>query len=88
MTTPHHLSYVLRLADNALILGQRNSEWCSHGPALEEDIALANISLDLIGQARLLYSHAATLDEQLNRQEKDRRRLRVLPQRARSSRTT
>ncbi|MGO4610491.1 Phenylacetic acid catabolic protein, partial [Variovorax sp. 2RAF20] len=50
------LQYVLRLADNALILGQRNSEWCSHGPALEEDIALANISLDLIGQARLLYS--------------------------------
>ena len=70
MTTPHHLSYVLRLADNALILGQRNSEWCSHGPALEEDIALANISLDLIGQARLLYSHAATLDEQLNGKKK------------------
>ncbi|WP_458764872.1 1,2-phenylacetyl-CoA epoxidase subunit PaaC [Cupriavidus basilensis] len=66
MTTPQHLSYVLRLADNALILGQRNSEWCSQGPALEEDIALANISLDLIGQARLLYSHAATLDEALN----------------------
>ncbi|VXC52035.1 putative multicomponent oxygenase/reductase subunit for phenylacetic acid degradation [Burkholderia sp. 8Y] len=61
-----HLAYVLRLADNALILGQRNAEWCSHGPALEEDIALANISLDLIGQARLLYSHAATLDGELN----------------------
>ncbi|KND59936.1 Phenylacetate-CoA oxygenase, PaaI subunit [Candidatus Burkholderia verschuerenii] len=57
-----HLAYVLRLADNALILGQRNAEWCSHGPALEEDIALANISLDLIGQARLLYSHAATIE--------------------------
>ena len=66
MTTPQHLQYMLRLADNALILGQRNAEWCSHGPALEEDIALANISLDLIGQARLLYSHAATLDAQLN----------------------
>ncbi|SAK98054.1 phenylacetate-CoA oxygenase subunit PaaI [Caballeronia catudaia] len=63
MTHAHqHLAYVLRLADNALILGQRNAEWCSHGPALEEDIALANISLDLIGQARLLYTHAATLD--------------------------
>ncbi|WP_250473255.1 1,2-phenylacetyl-CoA epoxidase subunit PaaC [Caballeronia sp. GAFFF1] len=60
-----HLAYVLRLADNALILGQRNAEWCSHGPALEEDIALANISLDLIGQARLLYSHAATLESAL-----------------------
>ncbi|MDF3832131.1 phenylacetate-CoA oxygenase subunit PaaC [Cupriavidus basilensis] len=70
MTTPQHLSYVLRLADNALILGQRNSEWCSHGPALEEDIALTNISLDLIGQARLLYSHAATLDEALSGDKK------------------
>jgi ring-1,2-phenylacetyl-CoA epoxidase subunit PaaC len=70
MTTPQHLQYILRLADNALILGQRNAEWCSHGPALEEDIALANISLDLIGQARLLYSHAATLDAQLNGTQK------------------
>ena len=51
--------YLLQLADNALVLGQRNAEWCAHGPALEEDIALANISLDLIGQARLLYQHAA-----------------------------
>ncbi len=56
------LAYVLRLADNALILGQRNSEWCGHGLALEEDIALTNISLDLIGQARLLYAHAAALE--------------------------
>ncbi|EKZ98134.1 phenylacetate-CoA oxygenase subunit PaaI [Cupriavidus sp. HMR-1] len=59
------LQYVLRLADNALILGQRNAEWCGHGPALEEDIALTNISLDLIGQARLLYSHAGVLEGQL-----------------------
>src|ERR1700709_2656550 len=66
MTTPQHLSYVLPLADNALILGQRNGEWCGHGPVLEEDIALANISLDLIGQARLLYSHAASLEAQLH----------------------
>ena len=65
-TTPEHLSYVLRLADNALILGQRNAEWCGHGPVLEEDIALANMSLDLIGQARLLYSHAATLESMLS----------------------
>ena len=55
------LDYVLHLADNALVLGQRNAEWCGHGPALEEDIAQANISLDLIGQARLLYQHAAVL---------------------------
>ncbi|HTI18241.1 MAG TPA: 1,2-phenylacetyl-CoA epoxidase subunit PaaC [Trinickia sp.] len=61
-TTAEHLAYVLRLADNALILGQRNAQWCGHGPVLEEDIALANMSLDLIGQARLLYSHAATLE--------------------------
>jgi ring-1,2-phenylacetyl-CoA epoxidase subunit PaaC len=55
------LQYVLHLADNALVLGQRNAEWCGHGPVLEEDIALTNISLDLIGQARLLYQHAAAL---------------------------
>jgi ring-1,2-phenylacetyl-CoA epoxidase subunit PaaC len=63
--TPQHLSYVLRLADTALILGQRNAEWTGHGPILEEDIALANMSLDLIGQARLLYSHAAELEKAL-----------------------
>jgi ring-1,2-phenylacetyl-CoA epoxidase subunit PaaC len=51
--------YLLHLADNALVLGQRNAEWCAHGPVLEEDIAMANISLDLIGQARMLYRHAA-----------------------------
>lgn len=55
------LDYLLHLADNALVLGQRNAEWCGHGPVLEEDIALANMSLDLIGQARLLYQHAASL---------------------------
>ncbi len=55
------VDYLLHLADNALVLGQRNAEWCGHGPILEEDIALSNNSLDLIGQARLLYQHAATL---------------------------
>jgi ring-1,2-phenylacetyl-CoA epoxidase subunit PaaC len=55
------LDYLLHLADNALVLGQRNAEWCGHGPVLEEDIAMANISLDLIGQARLLYQHAAAV---------------------------
>jgi ring-1,2-phenylacetyl-CoA epoxidase subunit PaaC len=54
-----HPDYLLQLADDALVLGQRNAEWCGHGPALEEDIAQANLSLDLIGQARLLYQHAA-----------------------------
>ena len=56
-----HTDYLLHLADNALILGQRNAEWCGHGPVLEEDIAMANVSLDLIGQARLLYQHVASL---------------------------
>jgi ring-1,2-phenylacetyl-CoA epoxidase subunit PaaC len=63
MTAPtFHVDYVLRLADNALILGQRLAEWCGHGPMLEEDIALTNISLDLIGQARLLLTHAGQLE--------------------------
>ena len=47
------LEYLLRLGDDRLVLGHRLSEWCGHGPILEEDIALANISLDLIGQATL-----------------------------------
>jgi ring-1,2-phenylacetyl-CoA epoxidase subunit PaaC len=55
------VDYLLHLADNALVLGQRNAEWCGHGPILEEDLALANNSLDLIGQARLLYQHAGSL---------------------------
>ncbi len=55
------VDYLLHLADNALILGQRNAEWCGHGPILEEDIAMSNVSLDLIGQARLLYQLAARL---------------------------
>ncbi|MEY3888858.1 MAG: 1,2-phenylacetyl-CoA epoxidase, subunit [Pseudomonadota bacterium] len=53
------VDYWLHLADNALVLGQRNAEWCGHGPILEEDIALSNNSLDLVGQARLLYQEAA-----------------------------
>src|SRR3954462_11428382 len=53
------LQYTLHLADDALILGHRNSEWTGHGPVLEQDIALSNISLDLIGQARHLYQYAA-----------------------------
>ena len=53
--------YTLHLADNALILAQRNSEWCGHGPVLEQDIALTNISLDLLGQARSLYQYAAQI---------------------------
>jgi ring-1,2-phenylacetyl-CoA epoxidase subunit PaaC len=57
-----HIPYLLHLADNALILGQRLSELCGHAPVLEEDLALANMALDLIGQARLLLSHAGKLE--------------------------
>ncbi len=55
-TTPQ-TAYILRLADNALILGQRLAEMCGHAPEMELDMALTNFSLDLIGQASLLYEH-------------------------------
>ena len=54
--------YTLRLADDALVLGHRLSEWCGHAPVLEEDLALANMALDLIGQARSLYAYAGELE--------------------------
>ncbi|MEO9870229.1 1,2-phenylacetyl-CoA epoxidase subunit PaaC [Ekhidna sp.] len=54
-------NYTLQHADNCLILGQRLAEWCGHGPILEQDIAMTNISLDLIGQARMLYQYAAEI---------------------------
>jgi ring-1,2-phenylacetyl-CoA epoxidase subunit PaaC len=55
-------SYLLRLGDDRLVLGHRLSEWCGHGPILEEDIALANISLDLIGEATLLLKLAGQIE--------------------------
>jgi ring-1,2-phenylacetyl-CoA epoxidase subunit PaaC len=55
------IAYTLHLADTTLILSQRNSEWCGHGPILEQDIAITNISLDLLGQSRNFYQYAATL---------------------------
>ncbi len=57
-----HVEYVLRRGDDALILGQRLAEWCGHSPFLEEDIAMANTALDHIGRARLLLTHAGTLE--------------------------
>ncbi|WP_420316493.1 1,2-phenylacetyl-CoA epoxidase subunit PaaC [Ekhidna sp.] len=54
-------NYVLQHADNCLILGQRLAEWCGHGPILEQDIAMTNISLDLIGQCRMWYQYAAEI---------------------------
>ncbi len=53
------IPYTLHLADNTLILAQRNGAWCGHGPVLEQDIAITNISLDLLGQARNFYQYAA-----------------------------
>ena len=58
------IDYTLQLADNALILAQRNAEYCGHGPILEQDIAITNISLDLLGQARNFYQYAAELINQ------------------------
>jgi ring-1,2-phenylacetyl-CoA epoxidase subunit PaaC len=56
------VTYALRLADNALVLGHRLSEWTGRGPTLEEDIALSNLGLDLIGQARLFYDYAGKVE--------------------------
>jgi ring-1,2-phenylacetyl-CoA epoxidase subunit PaaC len=55
-------SYVLRLADLSLVLGQRLGEWIGHAPAIEEDLGLANTALDLIGQARLLLAYAGEIE--------------------------
>lgn len=54
--------YCLRIGDTSLILGQRLSEWCGHGPILEEDIAISNIALDYIGQSRIIYSYAGQIE--------------------------
>ena len=62
--------YALRRADDALILGHRLSEWCGHAPMLEEDMALANMGLDLLGLARELYSYAAIAEGRDNDEDK------------------
>ena len=59
---PPLFRYVLRLGDLALVLGQRLGEWVGHAPALEEDLGLANVALDLVGQARLLLTYAGELE--------------------------
>lgn len=55
-------NYLLRLGDNAAILGHKLSEWCGHGPELEEDIAIINTALDLLGHARSLYTYAGEVE--------------------------
>ena len=62
--------HLLRRADDALILGHRLSEWCGHAPMLEEDMALSNTALDLLGQARELYSYAAKIEGRGNDEDK------------------
>src|SRR3982751_615329 len=62
--------YTLRRADDALILGHRLSEWCGHAPMLEEDMALANMALDLLGQSRELYAYAAKMEGKDNDENK------------------
>src|SRR5690242_14599763 len=56
------INFLLRVADTNLVLGHRLSEWCGHAPELEPDIAIANIALDLVGQARYYYQYAARLE--------------------------
>lgn len=56
------VTLLVRLADDHLVLGHRLSEWCGHAPMLEEDLAMPNMALDLIGQARALYTHAAAVE--------------------------
>src|SRR5260221_5688238 len=62
--------YALRRADDALILGHRLSEWCGHAPMMEEDMALSNIALDLLGQARELYTYAGKVEGKGNDEDK------------------
>ncbi|MGY8903292.1 MAG: 1,2-phenylacetyl-CoA epoxidase subunit PaaC [Burkholderiales bacterium] len=62
--TSPQMQYLLRVADTCLILSQRLGEWCGHAPVLEEDIALSNMALDLLGQARALLTHAGQLEGQ------------------------
>lgn len=66
----NHILYTLQLADNTLIYGHRLGEWCGHGPVLEQDIAITNISLDFIGQTRSFFQHAANLVNALPGEEK------------------
>ncbi len=63
MKNENIIQYIYGIADNALILGQRLSELCGHGPSLETDIALTNMALDLLGQTRSYYQYAAQLSE-------------------------
>ena len=71
LSTYQLFTYTLHLADSALIMAQRNSEWCGHGPILEQDIAITNISLDGIGQARNFYQYAAQIYNEASSADKE-----------------
>ena len=62
IATPSRVRHLLRIADTSLVLAQRLGEWVGHGPAIEEDLGLANTALDLLGQSRLLLSYAGELE--------------------------
>jgi ring-1,2-phenylacetyl-CoA epoxidase subunit PaaC len=68
-STNQLINFLLHLSDNNLVLSQRNSAWCGHGPVLEQDIAITNISLDMLGQARNTYQYAAELINLPDKQE-------------------
>jgi ring-1,2-phenylacetyl-CoA epoxidase subunit PaaC len=70
MDNTSKILYTLQIADNALIIGHRISEWCGHGPILEQDIAATNIALDHLGQARSLYQYAAELFNALPKEDR------------------
>ncbi len=70
--TQSPIPYLLHLADTTLILSQRNSAWCGHGPILEQDIAITNISLDLLGQSRNFYQYAALLINENSNNERSK----------------
>jgi ring-1,2-phenylacetyl-CoA epoxidase subunit PaaC len=66
------INFCLHLADSSLVMGHRLSEWTGHGPMLEQDIAISNIALDLIGQSRNFYQYAATLINSIDKTERDK----------------
>ncbi|HEX7439631.1 MAG TPA: Phenylacetic acid catabolic protein, partial [Caldimonas sp.] len=70
--------YLLRLGDTCLIMAQRLGEWCGHGPVIEEDIALTNMALDLIGQARAVLTRAGQLEAELGGKAHDEDQLAFL----------
>ncbi len=72
------MQYLLRIGDTCLVMAQRLGEWCGHAPLLEEDIALTNMALDLVGQARAVLTRAGTLEAELGGEAHDEDQLAFL----------